>query len=503
MIAAVLLFGHAALGLLSGLTFFLPARWRSRALIGIAMIGFLLAAAGLAWSGSGESFRGFELGGRAVPVAAGVAAAWLLIAALPGSASWTMGSLTGIACSALLLAATSLWVAPTLLFLSCALVAVAAASTWGRSRPLFWIPGFASVAALGAAFAELALGDGGWQISTSLVGWPRYVVIGAGVVLAGAIPMTGHWSLARDRAAAAGPLLTGGGFLYLHLALEEPDRWATLVLLFAGLLFGVAAYATRRFVPSLVGAAFVSLMAAAACAGPQALNAAAVAAVAGTAALALGTQSPLASAARTLAVGVFLPFLPVVAAGYLAAGSLEGSATSSLAIDRVPWTLVAVLTPVAMAVLVGAALRVARSSTAPPVEASSQQDDAPQGVRRGLRLPTVPGGTLAAWILVVSSVALALLPGHVLEINSSFMAAAPRHLLLFGVALLLAGGAAWFHRSRLRDTQSAVAEVAEPFIYEPGPRLARALSWVSVLLALAMTGLAGWITVEGLLVGFL
>ncbi|MDQ3955161.1 MAG: hypothetical protein M3285_06405, partial [Actinomycetota bacterium] len=393
----------------------------------------------------------------------------------------------------------------TLLFLSCALLAMVAASTLGRSRPLFWIPGFASVAALGGAFAEQTLGDGGWQAPTSLVGWPRYVVIGAGAVLAGAIPMTAHWSLARDRAAAAGPLLAGAGFVYLHLALGDPDRWAALALLVGGLLFGLIAYASRRFVPSLVGAALVCVMAAAACAGPQALNAAATAAVVGTAALAVGAQSRQGSAARTLAAAVFLPFLPVVAVGYLAAGSLEGSATSSLAIDRVPWTLVAVLTPAAVAALVGAALRVARSSVTPPRELSSpdEQGEAPQDVRRELRLPLGAGAAVAAWILVFSSVALALVPGHVLEIDASFVAGAPRHLLLFGVALLLAGGAAWVHRGRLGGTPAAVVEMDDPFIYEPGPRLTRALSWVSVLLALAMTGLAGWVTVEGLLVGFL
>ncbi|MDQ3955345.1 MAG: hypothetical protein M3285_07340, partial [Actinomycetota bacterium] len=153
MIAVVLLLGHAALGLFSALTFFLSPRGRARALVGFGVGGFVLAAAGLAWSGSGESFRGFELGVRAVPATAGVAAAWLLIAVFPGRARWSTGALTGIACSALLLAATSRWVVPTLLFLSCALLAMVAASTLGRSRPLFWIPGFASVAALGGAFA--------------------------------------------------------------------------------------------------------------------------------------------------------------------------------------------------------------------------------------------------------------------------------------------------------------------------------------------------------------
>lgn len=268
MIAGILLFGHAGVGLLAALTFFLPSRWRTRALVVCGVIGSALGAAAVAVAGSGESFRGFELGPSVIPVAAGAAAAWLLLAAFPTPTRWTAGALTGVASSALLLAAASRWVVPTLLFFSCGLLAVAAASTLGRSRPLFWISGFASVATLGAVFAEQALGDGGWAVPDSLAGWQRYVVVGAGVLLAGAIPLSSHWTLARDRAAAAGPLLIGAGFAYFHFALGEPDRWAALALLFAGALFGLGAHATRRFVPSLAGASLVTVMAAAACAGP-------------------------------------------------------------------------------------------------------------------------------------------------------------------------------------------------------------------------------------------
>jgi hypothetical protein len=457
----------------------------------------------MAWAGSGETLRGFELGPRVIPAAAGAAAAWLVVAALASPSSWGSCAFTGGACSAVLLAATSEWVVPTLLFFSCALLALAAASTLGRSRPLFWIVGFASVLALGGALADQVLGDGGWRIPESMEGWARYLVIGAGVVLAGAIPLSGHWTIARDRAVAAGPLLTGGGFVYLHLVLGEPDRWAALALLFVGLLFGLGAHAGTRFVPSLAGASVVSVMAAAACAGPQALNAAAVAAVIGTAALALGTQSHQGASSRTLLVGVFAPFVSIVAMGYLAAGSLSGSVTSTRAVERVPWTLLIVLMPLALAALLAAALRTTRSSVGSSLSVTPEEEP-DRARRRFFRMPSLSPSTFAGWTLVAVSVAAALLPVHVLEIGPSFIAAAPRQLLLFGSAGLLAlGGGWWHHRQRTKGEVAAPAIAEVPYVYEPGPRLGRVLSWISVLLAVAMAGLVGWITVEGLLVGFL
>ena len=75
MIAGILLFGHAGVGLLAALTFFLPSRWRTRALVVCGVIGSALGAAAVAVAGSGESFRGFELGPSVIPVAAGAAAA--------------------------------------------------------------------------------------------------------------------------------------------------------------------------------------------------------------------------------------------------------------------------------------------------------------------------------------------------------------------------------------------------------------------------------------------
>ena len=507
MTVPVLLLAHGVLGVLALATLLIRGRWRARSLVIICLTGAAFGVALVVLNGSLEQWRTTELRGVATLAGAAAAAAWLVAAAVsaPRCRSVTC-ALVGISSSALALAVVNDWAVPTLLFWLCSSLAVAVLAAEARRGLGVWVLLFASDVAFAAALVGSWADTRSWSLPAELEGWPFYVLVVAAVVRSGAIPATGAWGLLDAPGAPAVPLLVGGSFALLPVALGGPgDPWTGAGLFALALVVAVVLVIARGTAGGAISAASpaIAVLLGLALIAPAGLIAAGLAAIVAGAAAALW---PVARAEggpeRAVAFTAVPPTLAFMVAVTAVAVSVRETMAAEEVIDRVPWVLVLILGPVALTANLALAARLAVSSP--------QRVGGMERVRGG----DVGGlALLVTRILVVLAIAAAVLPGGWLGIESPFAAWDARRASLFGVAAAVALGAAWLTARRTVGAASPDPAGAgslwafQPFRPlpdpSPGSLPARLLTSVTLLLAVGAIATVGWFTFEGLRLGFL
>ena len=503
----VLLLAHGALGVLALATLPIRGPWRPRSLGIICVAGAGFGIALVVLNGSLDQWRTTELRGVSALAGATATAAWLVAASVsaPRGRSITC-ALVGVASSALALAVVNDWVVPTLLFWLCSSLAIAALAAEGHRGLGVLVVLFASDVALAAALVGNWTDSGSWALPAELEGWPFYVLVAAAVLRGGAIPATGAWSLLEAPGAPAVPLLVGGSFGLLPIALGgSGDPWVGVGLFALSLAIAVVLVVARGTVSGVVSAASpaIAVMLGLALVAPAGLIAAGLAAVVAGAAAALWPEARGEGGPdRALALTAVPPTLGFVAAVAAIAASIRETTAAEEVVDQVPWTLVLILGPVALTANLVLAARLATGAR----EGAGWWGRVRAGDLGGIAL-------LVTRILLVLVIAAALMPGEWLGIASPFGAWDERRSLLFGAAAVAAAAVAWL---TARGTLGAAAQrpsrarpfpPLDPFRALPDPRPgslpARLLTSVTLLLAIAAIATVGWFTFEGLRLGFL
>lgn len=502
MIAALLLAGHGVLGALALPTHWLGETWRRRILVGLCVAGAALGAALIVFEGSFEQWRTVELPGSSTVAGAAVLGAWLVAAVSAAPAGRSVAcALTGVGCSALGLAVTNEWVVPFLLFWICSSLALATLAASGRGAIWVWVALFASDVALAAALVGNWFDDGSWQLPEQLEGWPFYVLVLATVLRGGAVPLVGAWGLLERPGASAVPLLAGGAFALLPVALGGPgDPWVAAGAFLVAVVVAVIALSVRigrRL--AVAAAAPVATLLGLALTAPTGVTAAGVAAVAAATALSLWPAARgEAGRERVIALLVVPPVVASAAAVASFGAAIERTISAEDIADKAPWTLALILGPVAIATNLALAARLLTAL----------------GPRSGwfgrLRnFEASAAALLVTRLVALGVIALALLPGGWIGVASPFAAWDERRAALYGGALVLAAGAAWWAARRARTTSVAHETAPVPLDLAPlepprsGTVPARLFTVIVLLLALAAIATVGWLTFEGLRLGFL
>lgn len=434
---AALVLGHGVVGLLLLLVAPLGRRARRIGVPALALLGTALAsvlASGRSW---GWSWRGLELSpGPVLVVALASGAAWVLVAVLqarPGAAA-----LAGVGTAALGMAALTEWLVPFLLFWLLGSLAVAGMALGAPRGPSAWV---------GVAVADLVLvlalllqwtTEEEWALPSSAapeVAWLIRLAALARVLSASLIP-------AREpggEEAAAVPLLAGGSFLLLMKLAPGPEPWTSglFLALGSGLLL------RRRSgggVPVAAGAGAV-LLGLGVAGAPGGLVAAGAAAALTLASAALPRAGPWMKGLLIAMVPPGAGFVAVLAAG----GAVVAARGESPA-----WALCALLLPVSLG---AAALAVVRSIRTPE---PAHPD---------------PVVTAAGALFLFVAVLTALVPGTFPGLDRAAQPDPTRYALLAGIAAAAAALAAlpaWRKRPAV-----VVAELAsspeEVTLEEPAP----------------------------------
>ncbi|HYN36519.1 MAG TPA: hypothetical protein VEV82_06035 [Actinomycetota bacterium] len=495
MIVPILFVGHAGLGLLALGSAFLPEKWRRRILLFLCLLGIGAGVAIAVLGVQGDTWRSTELGDTAVIAGAATALAWLVavvVAALRGRA--LSCALVGVAAASLTIAATSRWMVPVLLFWVCSSVALAGLAARGERPAPIWIALFLSDACLIAALVGVWVDERTWTLPTELDGWTLYVLLAAAAIRGGAIPALGVWGSLSGAAAPAAPLLTGGAFTLLPIALGPGAPWAAAVLF--ALAIGAALWALSGSELSIPAgaAAPLALLLGAVVVAPDGLVAGGLAVVFTASVLALWRVAwGLGGADRSVALTALPPWVGFTAIAGGAGAAIEELAAARDVIDKVPWTLVVILGPAALAASVAVAARAS-------LGAASLARWLPV-LRRG-RPNAI--ALLASRVVLVAGLAAGMVPGEWLGIDSDFAGWLPRRTILFGAAILLGLGAAWLTSRRIRffEPQPISLDWTAP-APQPDSTGAKILVWATLALAVGAIGTVGWFTFEGLRLGFL
>jgi hypothetical protein len=305
------------------------------------------------------------------------------------------------------------------------------------------------------------------------------------VVRAGAIPVLGMWRLCGCSAAAGAPLLVGSAFIVLGGPGSRTEPWLTVGLLAASVLVIVWSLVTYRE-GDAAGSWPVLVALAVSFSSPGAAFGAGIAAVLAVSAAGTGLHDRYAGdPARSMVIG-FAPLtigFAVIAAGATMAFEEATGATTDA--ESIPWTAAAALFPVALSAGLILASRLARGA----------------GAARSRT------GTIAVTtsILFLAAAGFGLFPDDLGRLASDPLGPDRSVLILNLVALVAAIGAGsltfrkgYAARHLPRTSYEPVKEHAE---MRTLPGWASAL--VALVLAFAVVGAVGWLTIEGLRVGFL
>ena len=491
-----LIVGHGGLGLLALVASFLPERGRRRALVAFSVLGVGGGVAIAVLGVTGESWRSLDLGPEAVVAGAASSVGWMVAAATVAKRGRSVAcALVGVTSCSLIVAATSRWLVPMLLFWICSTLALAVlAGTSGRAGPV-WAALFLSDALLVGALFWNWIDERVWQLPLALDGWPRYLVLASAAVRAGAVPAVGVWGALRGTSAPVAPLLAGGAFLMLPIALGPAEPWTASALFAVAVLgAGGALWKGRALLPA-AGSVTPALLLGSTMVAPQGLVAAGLAAVLAGGAIALwDPQSEHGSAERSLALATLPPWIGFSAVVLAASTAVARVTSAEDVIDKVPWSLVVVLLPAALAAAVVVAARCALTS--PP--SSSWW----AGFKR------MDDGAVATFVtrlILVAGIAGGMTPGEWLGLEGGFFDWSARRTILFGAALVLGVGAAWWPGRRLAsDRELARVDLSWAVVEPRAASVAgRILLGLSLLLAVASIAVVAWFTFEGLRLGFL
>lgn len=472
----VVLLANAAVGV-AGVAIAAPGRPRLRALWALAGVGGVSGVALCIASTIGASWRGFVLEpSTGVPAGAGIAAAWAVFVALDrGRGDVGVAPALGAAGSAVALATAARWAVPFLLLWLCAALAIATVPASGERAMRPRVEVAAAAALLVVVVAIAVLPDGPWVLPR-LDAWAVGALAAAALAHAAAWPGSGSWSHAGTRAASMLPLRVGAAAALPGL-FGAGGEWPIVALLAMGAA-GVAAWACRRCVPALVGPAAVLLAFAGGFALPASAAAGGVAAVAAASAVVVWPRSPgrgmYARAALILPVPLTVAYLAPAAAAEMAVARFVGAVSPAA---RAGWSASAALLVAALAAGAALAARVAR--------------------RGGHGFD--PEAVVVTWGLAAAGVGVGILP--------SAIGAPPSVSSGAGSLMALTALVAGLVVARLLPSPSGDQGVADEGPVEvtltPRPALDRVLGVLALVLAAAAGGVAAWVAIAGLRLGFL
>jgi hypothetical protein len=484
-VIALLYLGHAAIGLALLATWPLKREFRRAGVLAGSGAGALLAV-GLYLAGDSDAAwrtTGLEAQTAAM-IAVAIACAWILLGALDrGSGRADAGCLIGVASSGLVLFATNEWVVPGALYWVASSVAVVV-MTRGKSAAPARVAILVSDVAVVVALASYSLDLQTWRMPEGMEGWPYWVLVGALVVRAGALPQLGIWAAIPSRMGACGlPLLVAGGFALLLGPAGGAQVAAGLALLVVALATCFWALVGKDLLLATVAAWPVALTLGVGFISPEAVARAGIAAALAVTAVVLWPNCLGRAEAER---GLLVAFVPATAGfGVIVAGALEAferATESTSVIESAPWAAAAALLPAALAAGVALGARLGRR-----LEPATPE-----------RLPLA-----ASWIVVGLSVLMGVAPQGFLELESGVGSTARTtwlHLVALaagvGAAFLFAGRSGRVIPSRAEGRLLTGAIAARPSFGVP-------LVWLSVALGVVAIGGALWLTYEGLKVGFL
>lgn len=476
---------------------FLPPKIRDVVVRALCVAGAGLGIGLFLERRSGDAWRTTLIQPEAA-VLSGIAAAvaWVIAAVLLDEDDrWRAATLVGAGSSALVLFATTRWIVPALLFWSLTSLAAGALAFSLRAPAETWMGIVLADLCFAAGMISHVLDGDSWELPATVPDRAFWFLLAAAILRVGAIPRFGIWRSLGSPAAAALPLLVGGGLVLAAGPAGRAEPWAAVGLLVLALAQSVwgslrpdLAVADLAGWPSSVALALIFV-------APP------VAELAGTAALlAVGVLAvwPIASGRAQPERGLLLTLAPPTAIFgaivYAATHAFEVSTALDASLESAPWIAVTALIPLVMASGVLLAARVGRERS---VSA------------------THPWPIGATWLFVAASIAIGFIPGA-LELPDDVIGTQRSFLILLAVAVAVGGLAGWLWNLRHPDHRRAPAP--EPSVAPVGPptsREARAyrrsgvplvekvVGILALALALATFVAVGWITYEGLSQGFL
>lgn len=456
---------------------------RSRFLQFLSSVGLAISVVVFFAPSSGEAWRSTVMDAdRAHLIGVATACAWLVFLTVERTrpdGDWDACMLVGVGASGLSLFGANRWAIPALLFWIVTALAVAALTArvpgTGAARASI----FGAGVLVAAAMAGELLASGRWELH-ELSGWPWWVLVGAVVLLSGAVPGAGGWSsFGRSTAAAAFPLLIGAAFLLVASPSSTDEPFVALALILVGVGAGIGSVLKRALEVRLIGTWAVALMLGLAFVAPsgQVPARAGFAAVTAVTGLVLW---PMSLGRAQIERGLLVAFVSITAgfnAISLAAGGafVEATATDDV-LTAAPWAMIAALLPAALASGVVLGARIGRRAEAEEYTVE---------------------GVLATWALFLSAVAWGLFPAG----SGSGLGG----LWLYVVAVAVGAGAARFAATRgAREVpRSDVADELDLRVIELSSGVELALSRGAVVLGAASVVAVLVMTYQGLRLGFL
>jgi hypothetical protein len=477
-----LLLAPAGLALLLLASSRLADEWHVAAVRLASGAGMLLGLSLALTGAQGSSWRVVSLEPGPTSLA-GLAAvlAWFLVGVLDGeNGSWDKAAAVGVGTSSLGLMLTSEWVVPTLLFAFCFLTAMGLLVAAAAAREVLWIFIGAGGVLLGGALVVAQLDTSTWPMP-DIEGGPALGMLLAGVVaLAVGMGWWGRAGSAGSAGAAVVPLLGAAAFGVLGGSGAGAQAVSGAVVLAGAALVGAA---TVRFghehEASGLWAVLIGL--GVALVAPSAAYPAGIATVI---ALAAGSFEPRDHRAgpETSLVTSFSP----LTAGFavLSFGAVEAfdQAAVRSGSDAAPWVAVSALFPAALAGGIYLAARIARQA---------------RGVWRHGLTPSL--------VLAAVAVLFGFFPRVLTRLPEAPLSTGGGTGGLYILALIAGGAAIW---AVLHDTdatpranEASLESRVKVVLTRPAHR--RTARLIALVLGIAVFAGAGWLTFEGLRVGFL
>lgn len=471
--APILYLGHGALAV-GAAAVYLVTPGALRTTRTIAVLGGALGVITVLAAGDVGPWRTTEPSDAAGAIAGATAVAlWLIVAVRPtGGPRVAIGA--GVGASALALFATSIWVVPALLFLVCAALAAGALAALGARPALPWFAIATGACALVGALGLTAYDGATWRVLApeGLYLWLGY---GAALALVGVLPLL-IWQAAGPGSAAI-PLVVGIGFVALTKIGGQPEPGLAAGLLLLALALAVGSWVARMAMAA-IGAWVSATFAAVALAAPETVAIAGIAAVVAGAAVALW---PFARGRGRFSRGLILSFgPPTVAFGAIVAAEAHAFTRATTdASGEVAWSALAALLPLVVAA--GVILGCGAARTA-------ESDDFD------------PSAVLATWALLGASIVTGAFLHGAIEVPA--IVARTSLSVLYPVALVAGIGVAV--RIPSQGAPPGPAEVTVPVgALDLSSWLNQIVIVVSSVVAVGGLVGAGWLTYQGLSVGFL
>jgi hypothetical protein len=441
-----------------------------------ATFGVLLAVALVMFRSTLEPWRAiaFEPESAAIGGVA-VACAWGLSMALDlGRDRWWVGAAVGVGSTASLGVAGAVWIVPALLFAGG--LFAASALTLARSNRAAWLAIAISDGALVAALAGYAMDAGAWELPAEMRGAVAVPLAISLLLRGGAIPRTGLAITAGTPAAAIAPLVIGSAFVILVRLVERPEPVAAAAGLLCACVVALLAVARRPLAPALVGAWPVLLGAGLVLASDRAAVLASVAAIVGVTTVLLWPDAlERGRLSRGFVLSSIAPNVMFGAIATAAADAFVNATSAADPTDAAAWVMTSALLPVAVAAGVALGVVVARAE--------------PRGGYH-------PEAVFMTWMLLAGSVAAGFVvgAGGVYESVGGMPA-----VVLFGGALVCGAIAA----RRVRERHLPPVEALAPAVLTAPRELGVWAAGAAFAGLIATAAAIGWLTIDGLRVGFL